>query len=112
MGALYSNNITNVPVKFEWLAQADVKDRVIYNGTEGALCDTLLKVKYNNVQLFIDVQQGVDKKSDSVFVLMILKLRPIAQKWIYNHYGKELQFIQSDRAYNMSIVWDNQKEKY
>ena len=56
LGALYSNNITNIAVKFEWLAQADVKDRVIYNRTEEALCDTLLKVKYNNVQLFIDVQ--------------------------------------------------------
>ena len=46
---LYSNNITNVLVKFEWLAQADVKDRVIYNRTEGALHNILLKVKYNNM---------------------------------------------------------------
>jgi len=53
---------------------------VIYQGKEGTLRDTILQIKYNKAQLFIDVQQGVGNKSDAIFILVIPKIRLIVQK--------------------------------
>lgn len=47
LGVLQTNNITNVVVKFEQLAAVDIEDRVIYQGKEGALRDTILQIKHN-----------------------------------------------------------------
>ena len=54
--SLYMNNMCNVEVRYEYFVEADVEDKVYYNGSEDCLQGILLRVKYNKALLFIRVE--------------------------------------------------------
>ena len=50
-------------------------ERVTYNRKEGYVRDLLMLIKYNDISLFISMEQGKGKRSNATYLLMTPKLR-------------------------------------
>ena len=78
LSALYLNSINNVSIKYEYLKNYSVYDKVKYNGKVGILKQILISVKDGNEILFTAVEQGARKNELKVFILMKPNKRAVA----------------------------------
>ena len=56
MCGLYINNIKNVAIKYEFIDNTSLLDKVKYNRKTRILSDILLDIKYNKTPLFVEVE--------------------------------------------------------
>ena len=67
---LHLNAMKNVPVKYEFIKEANLLEKVIHKKKEVKLRDVLLEVREGNEKLFVATEQESGKHSRSVFVLI------------------------------------------
>ena len=56
LGSLHINDINNVKIRYEFITQTDIEDKVILNRKVGLLRDIILSVKYVQCPLFIGIE--------------------------------------------------------
>ena len=91
--ALYLNSMNNIQVKYEFLTNCLIYDKVKYNGKQGSVKQNLLEIMDRNYRLFIAIEQGSGKNVMKVFLLVKLNRRAAAQDQISKNIGKELTQI-------------------
>ena len=87
---LHLNAINNIAVKFEYLTNYSVYDKVEYLGKKGPLKQILLQVTENNEKIFTGVEQGSGKNTLKVFILMKPNKQMQVRDQIANNVGLTL----------------------
>ena len=85
--SLYINNHHNIEVRFEIIVNINTIDEATYNEKEGTIRDLLISTKHNDALLFNSVKKGKGKKSNTLYLLMISKLRTDTQEWLRRNLG-------------------------
>ena len=80
MGVMHINEMTNIKSQFETLYKACLKDIVLINSKQLKLEDVLVSAQVNNSYLFFAVEQGVEKFSENINVVLNPKMKCRARK--------------------------------
>ena len=65
--------------------------------------DFLLKVKVNDIKLFVAVEQGGEKHKNNIIVIVNYRAKILVRKWIIEEYRKSLR-VQWESNYNITIL--------
>ena len=90
LSALHLNSMNNMSVKYEYLKNCSVYNKVKYNRKVKTLKQILITVKDENETLFTAVEQGARKNESKVFILIKPNKRAAAWDWLSNNIRKTL----------------------
>jgi len=112
LGAMHSNEMTNIKSRFETLYNVKLNDTV-YQGIERiTLEDILLKEKYGIHNLFLAIEQGSGKFSNHINVVLNPPVKDQARRWLVSEYPL-LTFLNAQASGTSVIAPSNEKkEKY
>ena len=80
LGDLHINSLCNIPVKYEYIENVKLSEKVTYQGKKTMFKEMILSIKYNRGRMFIVVEKGVGKHKNSAFLLIISIMRIIVRE--------------------------------
>ena len=61
LGGLYINSLCNIPMKYEYIENVDLSEKVTYQGKKTIFKEMILLIKYNCRIMFVAVEKRVGK---------------------------------------------------
>ena len=82
LGGLYINSLYNIPMKYEYIENIELLEKVTYQRKKTMLKEMILSIKYNEGRIFVAVEKEVGKHKNSAFLFIIPTMRMIVREWI------------------------------
>ena len=89
---LHINFLCNTSVKYEYIENVDLLEKVTYQGKKTIFKEIILSIKHNRGRMFVAVEKWVGKHKNSVFLLIIPIMRMIAREWIKENMNTTFKF--------------------